>query len=374
MNQTEFTFEDFLDSIGDVKIIDLIYLVVLPFIGLLGFFLNLTSMLIFFKNEFSHPMFVYYRVLTIFYASHLFFLFPYGICFSPRYLYLPLPKKINTHFTAWFVMSFTHFECYILYVTGCLECVIVLERMKDFSQFLKNKFTISPLKMSLIISLFCLLVEAFLATEYVICAYPFKLYESIGNGSYNEINGEVYSVIISSITSSKVGFIIDILIFTVKDVVTLLISVMLNAISFFQIIKFLHKKEVKFNSPNLKITLSSNTRDTSNTSSSTSKSTSSISQKSLISSFTFNKSKSKSHKSQKNLSLMITSLITLNIFVRLSDMVCLVYCLISLDLIASILGCINDLAIALNSSLPFFIFYKFNSKFRKEFHKISGFH
>ena len=88
------TFDEFFDSIGDVWIIDVIYLYIFPLIGVIGTIFNIINIWIFSQREFSMPYFFYFRVLSAFYLIDTILVIGYGICYSPRLL-----PKVNTELT-----------------------------------------------------------------------------------------------------------------------------------------------------------------------------------------------------------------------------------------------------------------------------------
>ena len=96
-NQTKIlnlTFDQFLDSIGDISQIDIVYLYIFPVIGIIGTILNIINTRIFFHKKFDKPNFIYYKVISIAYLVDTVLVNAYGICYSPRYL--PYP---NTNIT-----------------------------------------------------------------------------------------------------------------------------------------------------------------------------------------------------------------------------------------------------------------------------------
>ncbi len=88
------TFDEYLDSIGDIWFIDIIYLYIFPFIGVCGTILNIINVWIFSHKEFKENLFFYIRVMSVLNLILTLFAIGYGICFSPRYL-----PKVNTYFT-----------------------------------------------------------------------------------------------------------------------------------------------------------------------------------------------------------------------------------------------------------------------------------
>ena len=70
---------------------------------------------------------------------------------------------------------------------------------------------------------------------------------------------------------------------------------------------------------------------------------------------------------QKNVTRMTITLVSISTLVRITTLACGVYWLFQFDLIAAILGVSADTTIALNSTLSFFVYIRFNKKYRKIF-------
>jgi len=70
---------------------------------------------------------------------------------------------------------------------------------------------------------------------------------------------------------------------------------------------------------------------------------------------------------QKNMSQMTITLVVISTLVRITTTTCGIYWLFAYDLIAAILGVSADTAIALNAMVPFFVYLRFNRKYRKIF-------
>jgi hypothetical protein len=70
---------------------------------------------------------------------------------------------------------------------------------------------------------------------------------------------------------------------------------------------------------------------------------------------------------QKNTSQMTITLVVISSLVRVTTLTCSIYWLFAFDTIAAILGVSADTAIALNATVPFFVYLRFNRKYRKIF-------
>ena len=70
---------------------------------------------------------------------------------------------------------------------------------------------------------------------------------------------------------------------------------------------------------------------------------------------------------QNNMSQMTITFVFISTIVRITTLTCGIYWLFSYDLIAVVLGVSADTAIALNATVPFFVYLRFNRKYRKIF-------
>ncbi len=70
---------------------------------------------------------------------------------------------------------------------------------------------------------------------------------------------------------------------------------------------------------------------------------------------------------QKNMAQMTITLVVISSLVRVTTLACGIYWLFAYDTIAAILGLSADTAIALNAMVPFFVYMRFNRKYRKIF-------
>jgi hypothetical protein len=89
------TFDQFLNSLSLFWLIDIVYLYIVPLIGISGTILNIINVWIFSHNDFGQPSFFYLRVMSGFHLVNTFLVIAYGICFSPRFL-----PRVNTYYTA----------------------------------------------------------------------------------------------------------------------------------------------------------------------------------------------------------------------------------------------------------------------------------
>jgi hypothetical protein len=226
-----------------------------------------------------------------------------------------------------------------LHFSGVLECIILLDRLKNFIPFVKRVFNISPKKITIIILCICLLIDFPPIFQY--SAYDFDYFYYNDDGVIQTY--KVYILIASEIASSYIGSSIMVTIFAIRDGVTLAFSIILNTICFIQMKRQIARKEVLSN-------------ETSNRTGVT-----------IISSHVTDLKKEREKTYQKNMSQMTITLVLISTIVRITTLTCGIYWLFAYDLIAAILGVSADTAIALNATVPFFVYLRFNRKYRRIF-------
>ena len=90
------TFDQFLNSLNDIWLIDIVYLYIFPLISISGTLFNILNLWIFSHKDFaSQPSFFYLRVMSGFHLVCTILVIAYGICFSPRFL-----PRVNTYYTS----------------------------------------------------------------------------------------------------------------------------------------------------------------------------------------------------------------------------------------------------------------------------------
>ena len=110
-----------------------------------------------------------------------------------------------------------------MHFTGAIECLILVDRLKNFSLFLKRVFTISPKKITLIIFVISLIIDFPPIFQYAGYEFVYYYYTSDGKVSVYK----VYILISSALASSYIGTIIEVTVFAIRDGVTLIFSISL---------------------------------------------------------------------------------------------------------------------------------------------------
>lgn len=186
----------------------------------------------------------------------------------------------------------------------------------------------------------CLCVDFFIAFEYAPFGYDFYFYSENGKLSYLK----VYVSLSSPIASSEIGSVVAIVIFVIKDGVTLFLAVTINLTSYIQMRKYYSKRH--FLIPTIQIPAA-------------------VGIQHLPGIATNNQRNERQRVYEKNIMWMVIIVCLNSCIVKTTTFFCNIYWLFEYDLIANILGIAADTFIAMNSMLPFLIYLRFNRKFRE---------
>ena len=224
------SIDELLDSLGFLPIDVYIYQLIIPAIGSIGIVLNLISLTIFFKKMFTTSTYDYFRIITISHLIQLLFAIPYGICFTPKYF-----PNIDSYSCAIVQSAYIPYSNFTSHFNSILEIAILFERIKIFNSFVKKYFKIRPKKMILITLVTCLLFNSIYALVYV----PFYG----GDFYYFDKNGELkensfWFVSTSSQASSSIGVIVLVVFYSIRDVLTMFTTIILNSLSLIEILSF----------------------------------------------------------------------------------------------------------------------------------------
>ena len=326
------TLDELLDILGILPFDLIVYQYVVPTMGVIGIIFCTISSCIFFRKPFNAPADYYFKLISLIYILNSLLSVPYGFCYSPKYF-----PGMNSHMCAIMQCAYIFYCNLAFHYTSILEIAILFERMKIFSKNVKAKFTLLPKKVCLLVFLLCVVIDGFFAFVFV----PI----SIGEFYYFASDGKIkrntfYFIGITDFTRSKVGHVLLIADYVVRDLFTMITSVTLNVVSIIQMRVYFQKKAAQLQ---------------------------------LISNGVINKiikKELKLRRTEKNHILMVITLCSIEIVSRIFLMTCFIYFLFSLDYIAAFLGTLLDIVLIFVPMVSFFVFYHFNKKFRKEFHRM----
>ena len=326
------TLDELLDILGFIPIDLIVYQFVVPTMGVIGIIFCTINACIFFRKPFNAPADDYFKLISLIYILDSLLSVPYGFCFSPKYF-----PEMDRHMCAIVLSVYIPYINLAFHYTGILEIAILLERMKIFSTIVKTKFTVSPKKVCFLAFLLCVVIDGFFAFVFEpISGGDFYYFASDGQIKQNTF----YFAGTTEFANSNVGRVLLIVDYVVRDLFTMITSVTLNVVSIIQMRIYFKKKAAQLQ---------------------------------LISNGVLNisvKKELKLRKTEKNHLLMVITLCSIEIVSRTILMTCFIYFLFRIDYIAALFGTLVDIVLIFVPMVSFFVFYHFNKKFRKEFHKM----
>jgi hypothetical protein len=343
------SLDDLLDSFGFYPINVYNYGIIIPIIAFFGCNLSILNLWIFFKKTFSAPIYWYFRVISIANIIQLAFAIPYGMCFTPTYF--PNMDSYSCTIAACAYIAYSNFS---LHFVAILEIVILLERIKIMNSFVKKHFKILPEKMILLILFPCLLFNSI----FSLAIFP----DVGGDFIYNDSNGvekvNTYWFVNSSpLVQSPIGSICMIVFYFVRDVLTLIVTIILNIVSLYEMSKYFKNRNAIFRRHNLIHAISTHSPidSTSNT-------------------VTLNHNLREKAIAKSQIKLVLIMCL-ISVVTRVISVLTSIYYLFSIDYIAVLLGALSDLVFVVGPSISFFIYYVFNKDFKKDFFDVlSYFH
>jgi len=189
------------------------------------------SLWIFSRRKFSDSIYWYFRIITIANIAQLTFAIPYGVCYTPKYF-----PSMDSYACVILQCAYITFEYFTAHFVAILEIAVLLERIKIMNSFVKKRFTISSKKMILITFLPCLLFNSIFGLSYA----PYfggEFYYFDSNGA-KRVNSFWY-LDSSTLAASEIGSIFMIAFAFIRDVLTLITTIILNIVSLFELKNYL---------------------------------------------------------------------------------------------------------------------------------------
>ena len=222
--------------------------------------------------------------------------------------------------------------------------------MTIFSAKIKSMYTIKPRKMCCILFLVCFVVN-------FVYAFAFRFIEVTGCVSENNVtrNETVYIIRYSKFAHQNIGTIILIILYLIRDMLTLIVGIAVNIASAFYLKRYLKNKARTGAINNLKLM-------------------SSLFQSTL----TLNSvpvvppAKSKERVADRRASLMLFTLCLVNISTRTCLVIGEINFLFSQTHLSQLIYCVADQLLVLSSALSFFIFFAFDKNFSNAVWRVVG--
>ena len=241
MNTTfkiENSLDELLNSLGFERWEEYLNKFVLPPLNMLGVLTSSISAWILFKrNTFTDPIFLYFRIISLFYAFISLINIPSLLCFSPRFY----PSKILhlTYACSAYQVFYFSIIAFLIHFCSVLDICILLNRMKIFNATIARRFSLSPKIVCLLFFVVCLVINLPLD-------FTFKI-KSLGNYSYFDSEGVMRNATLyyygsTSFALSSLGIVISDINYLTSIVFTLIVCVVLNIISVLQYKSYLRQK------------------------------------------------------------------------------------------------------------------------------------
>ena len=339
-----YPLDELLNSLGILPIDIYIYELVIPIIASIGIVLCITSTWIFSRKTFltKSPINIYFRIISISYIIQLMFAVSYGLCFAPKYF-----PSMNSHSCSLVQCAYIPYSGFTSNFNAILDIAILFETIKVMNSLVKKHFTLKPKKMSLIAFLACALFNSIYGLVYV-PFYGGDYYYYYDQNNTLRMNSLWY-VSSSNIATSRVGSILILVFYLVRDILLTIVTIGSNIYSIYQMRAYFNSRDNLFGQTiNLQ----------------------------AINAFqvTPNASLSIQNERRKKSEKISIKLVLTRCFVSLVVRGCVAvsdfYYLFNPDYIATILGAIADLALVVGPTVSFFVFFHFNRDFRRQFFKI----
>jgi len=313
--------------------------ILLPF-SFIGACFCLLSAWIFYRPNFKHKSYFYYRLLCLVNVLHLLHGIPYGLFFSPRYL-----PMLNMYWTCVYRIYYNFISPLLFHFEDTLQMAILLDRMAIFNQFVKKYFTASPWIVSLAFFVTCICIDLPFAFSFKIA--PIGTYYYYIDDFNLQNNVTFYVGVSSDFVSSSFGRIfVGITSMFLNLYLTFNVGLALNFISVKQYRAYL-----------------ANRRPFEYTRASYTSRSSSIPAQSLI----LSAKKRSEQKIERNLLVMALTLSSISIGSRIIFALCYVYYFFWYSLAAEF--CVTLILYAgytLGPAVSIFVFYSYNKIFRHE--------
>ena len=305
---------------------------------------------IFFDRKFKDSIFFYFRLLTLVFSFHLLHNIPFCILFSPKYF-----PSFNTYKISIFQIYYNFISSVLFQYEEILQIFILLTRMKTFNKLLKKYFNPSPILISILAFLTCLII-------YLPIFFTLKI-TSLGDYVYTNLNGSIYKASFyyptsSEFTETLIGQLISLVTYFILGIIlSLIIGLALNIVSFIQFREYLRYKRVEEVGLQLKyFDIQNSTRVE------------------VVVPYKFSKKRLNERKREKQMLYLILTLCSISILTLLILMFNFVYFIFYYDFQSLIVVIVIATSIyTITPTVAIFIFHSFNKDFRNELKKIISF-
>ena len=325
-----------------IPINDIIYLYPNTIIATIGSILNIFSVIIYFKKEFSSELFFYFSVLSVCYLIQTTTGTLYSYCNVGRYQTDAIRKPC-----AYYLTSFVAFGSFLSYYESVLEIAILLDRLKLFNKTIKKYLTLKPRLFCLILFVICFFVHLFYMFAYTPQEFVWYNYKQDGTLERKS----VWNVVTSNFALSNISRIFIILTYIVRELVTIIFCIGFSLFLSNYMRTYFKNKAKMVNKTVLTMALS--------------KSRAVIQSKSTQ----LSSVKQLNNCEEKFLQLVIAQC-SLTVFTRSNFFICCVMALFNYGPLTQMWCAVADFSIFLTPAVSFFLYFFFNKLFKREFLKL----
>lgn len=325
------TLNKYLDLVGNIEVIDIIYMFVTSSISLIGSIFNFFCIWIFFSKDFTQSFYIHYRILSINSFLHDFFGFFYSLCVSPRYV----PTNYQ-YFCVQVQYAFVPLHLFFFFHSGLIEISILMDRLKIFNKTINKYFKLEPKKISIILFFI----------SFLFGLSGIFIYKPIESTWYNYVNVNsthkfernfFYYLGRSDFAQTSVGSIYVATLSTIHNIPLLIITIILNLTLVILMKRHARQSAIRFNNNNS------------------------------------SQAEQKKQKANRRASSMAIVLCSISIISRMVSVIGIISYNLNPNILSQILVSLVDLFILADSGSLFFVCFSFNKIFRGKAKKIKMF-
>jgi hypothetical protein len=327
----------FIEIIGSSWLTDVLNFYPFTIFGILGLTLNLLAFAILAnKREFHMSMYTYLRVYTV--QNSI-------MCLISTFNFLCTSYRLFSFVNSYTAQLFAQFIyipianfCY--FYNGVLEILILLDRISIMNLRVKQCIKLSPAKICLIAGLACFIIDLPYYFTYEPGAKTILL---SGNTTFT-----AWYLGTTSFATSQPGTVIVFVVAAVRDILVMLILVVLNVTSFILLSRYFKQKRQSISGSCPGRAGSISTQD---------------------------RAAAEGHvsRAEKRAVIMVTLMCVMSVASHVSILIATVYSFFYLNLTLTHLSLNCNLILVLRCFIDFFLFYAFNTNFKRVCHEYLGF-
>lgn len=359
MNQSSqyyYDIDEILRTYGSTVELDNLNLYPFTIVSAVGVVLNLFTCLVYRQSEF--------RVISVYQYFFVYAVTNIVLCLFSCFNFLATSYRIISWSNSYWTQFYYNYIyspginiCY--FYSSVLDIFILLDRLAVFNVSIKNWFTrIRPNKMCLIGLVVCLVVDS----PYFYVFMPSSVEKRIDANT----NFTIWFASNTPFATSNIGRALSYLVYSIRDVLVLVIKVILNIVSTITLKRFLDKK-LKIVSSNRIQPIEMSMAQVNNKSrimtTELGSTTNPANKNETSSSY-------KATKANRNSAIMVIVICTISFITHLLTMTMILYANFNFNIYVFILYFLGDFCLPLKACIDFVVFFSFNNKFREACYRI----